>query len=184
MASRRGGSRPTARTRGLSGRRAPCAARSISCGNRAGGWTTLGAIRPSGRSLRRRLPRRTRCIPPREPPRRGRCSRTELGEEFLDRQEALDPVALRPRWVDDQDGRRPLHAETCAVPIPVGFLFTYVDARWQEMLTDEAGHALIRIDLGIQPSAAPSGRGRAEIEQDVLPPGLRLGKDRLHIPPP
>src|SRR5438067_7950713 len=60
MASRRGGSRPTARTRGRSGRTGPCAARSTSCGNRAGGWTTPGAIRPSGRSLRRRLLRSKR----------------------------------------------------------------------------------------------------------------------------
>jgi len=54
----------------------------------------------------------------------------------------------------------------------------------QEVLGDEADDALIRIDLGIQPSAAPSGRGRAEIEQDVPPLRLRLGKHRLDVPPP
>src|SRR3989442_3201823 len=54
----------------------------------------------------------------------------------------------------------------------------------KEVLGDEADDALIRIDLGIQPSAAPSGRSRAEIEQDVPPLRLRLGKHHLDVPPP
>jgi hypothetical protein len=43
-----------------------------------------------------------------------------------------------------------------------------VDARGNEIVRDEAGDALIRVDLGIQPSASPSHRGGAEVEQHRL----------------
>jgi len=84
----------------------------------------------------------------------------------------------------DQDGRRPLHPVSLAEAPPLIRLLTHVDARREEVLRHEAVDPLVGIDLGIQPSAAPSHRGSAEVEQDVPPLGLGLGEHRINVPPP
>jgi hypothetical protein len=50
-------------------------------------------------------------------------------------------------------------------------MFLDVRLDWEKIRVDEACDALIRVRLGFQPSASPSSRSRAEIEQD-RPAGL------------
>src|SRR5467141_2863610 len=45
-------------------------------------------------------------------------------------------------------------------------------------------HALVGVDLGIQPSTTPSRRRGAEVEEDVPPSQLGIGKRFVRIPPP
>jgi hypothetical protein len=52
------------------------------------------------------------------------------------------------------------------------------------MFRDEAGDALIRVDLGIQPSAPPSHRRGAEVEQDRLALGLCVFQHLIDVVPP
>jgi hypothetical protein len=52
------------------------------------------------------------------------------------------------------------------------------------MFRDEAGDALIRVDLGIQPSASTSHRRGAEVEQDRLALGLCVSQHLIDVVPP
>src|SRR3989442_2457991 len=54
----------------------------------------------------------------------------------------------------------------------------------KDVLVNDAVDALIRIARGTRPSAAPSGRSRAEREKDVPPLSFRLEKHHLDVPPP
>lgn len=67
--------------------------------------------------------------------------------------------------------------EVCGVFFDVSF-------EWDEVLVDEVTNFLVRIGLGLQPSAGASGGSCAEINEDRLVGLLRLGQRcvRVFIP--
>jgi hypothetical protein len=69
--------------------------------------------------------------------------------------------------IHHEGGRGPLHAKPFADGLPQVRVFADVNADGDEVVVDESGHFRIRIHLGIQPSAAGSHRGGAEVEQNV-----------------
>ena len=91
----------------------------------------------------------------------------ELRLEFILGQIALDPMPFRALRIKHQNRRGPGRVE--AVEPRRMFLDVRLDR--EKIRVDEACDALIRVRLGLQPSASPSSRSRAEIEQD-RPAGL------------
>jgi hypothetical protein len=97
-----------------------------------------------------------------------------LREVVIGGEETLDPMTLVPVAVHDQDGGCPLRAE----PLEGGRVLFHMRADGDEVLGDEAGNLGIRVNLGIQPSASPSHRGGAEVEQQ-RPPGIPRVANRI-----
>ena len=79
-------------------------------------------------------------------------------------QKALKAVALRGVRLGNDDCGSPLGFEALEV---LRSLFN-VNLDRNEMFVDESDYLLVRVNLGIQPSASASHRGGAEIEQDRL----------------
>ena len=59
----------------------------------------------------------------------------------------------------------------------------FFDVRFdrQEVLVDEGRDFIVRVGFGLQPNARASSRGRAEVEEQRLPGGLRLGQCRVNV---
>lgn len=82
--------------------------------------------------------------------------------------------------IKDEEGRRPLHAETLE---RLGLLLRVRPGR-DEILGDEGRDVGVGVDLGFQPSACPSHRGGGEVEEQ-RPAGLaRLTKRCVDISMP
>src|SRR5207249_11817864 len=93
-------------------------------------------------------------------------SQNELQErkEIVGRKETLEAVTFGAVCIRHDQGGRPLGFE--ALEILRAFLD--VDLNGYKVLTNEPAHLLLRVNLGIQPSASRShGRG-AEIKQNHL----------------
>jgi hypothetical protein len=91
----------------------------------------------------------------------------ELREVFVDGQKPFESMPLRTIAIDDQRGGCPVRAEPRAEVRVVGGLLANVDPDGHEVLGHELRDLGVRVHLGIQPSAAASSRGRAEVEQEV-----------------
>jgi hypothetical protein len=89
-------------------------------------------------------------------------------------------MALGAVRVEDEERRRPLRVE----PLERLGLLLDVSARGNEALGDEGGDLRIGVDLGIQPSACPSHRGGAEVEEQRALTLLRLAKRRIDVSTP
>jgi len=109
-----------------------------------------------------------------------RGAELELREEVLRREEALEPEDLVPLRVEDQERRRPRDAE----PVEDLGLLLDVDLDRDQLTGEIVGDALIGVDLGIQPSASPSHRGRVEVHEDRAPgcAGARQGRVDVLLP--
>jgi hypothetical protein len=88
----------------------------------------------------------------------------KLRQKVIRRQIARELVPLLALGAQDEQGRRPVHLE----PVKGGGLLFDVDFDGNEVLVYEVGDPRVRIDLGIQPSAGPSSRGGAEVQQQGL----------------
>jgi hypothetical protein len=97
----------------------------------------------------------------------------QLHQQILRRQEPFYAVALLAPAIEDENRGCPLH--TVAGPETLVFvtLLTHVHANRDEVPLDELRDPRIWIYLGIQPSAAGSHRGRAEVQQHTTLPGAR-----------
>jgi hypothetical protein len=107
-----------------------------------------------------------------------------LGQQVVGFEKALDPVLLDTLGIELEQGGRPVGAVLFAILLEVRRLLSHVQSRGYEVLLDEAGHALLRIDLGIQPSTAASHRRGTEIQQHGLLPRVGIAEDPIDIMPP
>ena len=89
----------------------------------------------------------------------------QLREEVIRGEKPLDAVPFDTVRVELKDRWRRLCAVAFTEAFEVGRLLSHVDARRNEIVRDETRDALVRVDLGIQPSTSPSHRRRAEVEQ-------------------
>src|SRR2546421_6241806 len=108
----------------------------------------------------------------------------QLGEEIRSLEKSFHAVLLRSVRIQLEDRRGPLRAVTLTESLEVGRLLPHVQTRGDEVLRDEAGDAFIRVDLGIQPSAATSHRRSAEVEQHGLALGLCVAQHLIDVMPP
>ena len=101
----------------------------------------------------------------------------ELRQKIVRRQIPFETVPLFALRIENDQRRRPLRAETLET---LRMLFDmYLDR--DEMLVDELRDAFIRVYLGIQPSACPSHRRGAKIEQNVFLLGSRVIQRRIYV---
>jgi hypothetical protein len=63
----------------------------------------------------------------------------------------------------------------------VGGAFFDVRLKWQEVLIDEGRDFVVRVGLGLQPSARASSRGRAEIDQQRFLRLFGLSQGRVRV---
>jgi len=101
----------------------------------------------------------------------------ELGQEIVRREIALEAVALRAVRIREDEGRRPLRAESLE---RLRLVFD-VNLDGQEVLVDVSIDVRVGISLGIQPSARPSHRGGVEVDQHALTGLLRLAERFIDI---
>jgi hypothetical protein len=104
----------------------------------------------------------------------------ELRLELVLRQIAFNAMAFGAVRIQDQYRGGPGRIEAME---PRG-VFPDVSFDGEKIRADGGGDALIGVRLGFQPSAGPSSRSRAEIEQ-YRPAGLlRLAQSGIDIPAP
>lgn len=113
-----------------------------------------------------------------------RDAELQTGEELIGREETFDAVTLFALGIELQDRRGPLRAVALSVAPEIFGLLADVEAGRDELLGDEPSDAIVGISLGIQPSASPSHRGGAEIEQHRTPLLLRLFEHAVDIGSP
>jgi len=83
-----------------------------------------------------------------------------LGKEVLDGEESLNAEPFPAVGIEDDLCRRPAGAET----VERLTLFLDVGRDGDEILGDETNDSIVGIDLGFQPSTAPSHRRGAEVQ--------------------
>ena len=86
-------------------------------------------------------------------------------------------MPLVPLGVKHDQGRGPLGPE----PLERLLLLLDVNLDGQEIFGDGLDDAGIRIDLGFQPSTAPSHRRGAEVQENRLPRRFRLLQRGVHV---
>src|SRR5437773_8645612 len=104
----------------------------------------------------------------------------QLRQEVIHRQESFDPVSLDSLVVQNDLGRSPLRVE----PLEGWLLLLDVKLHGQELGGDGFDDTGVRIDLGFQPGTSPTHGRRAEVQENRLPRGFRLGQGSVDVLPP
>jgi hypothetical protein len=71
-----------------------------------------------------------------------------------------------------------------AILLEICRLFPHMQPRRNEVVLDEAGDPLLRVDLGIQPSTTASHRRGAEIQQHRFLPSARVAQYPIDVMAP
>ena len=93
-------------------------------------------------------------------------------------------MPLVPVRVELEDRRRPLRPVALTKALVILRLLADMDASGSEVIGDELSDALVRVDLGIQPSTPPSHRRGAEVQQHGPPLRPCLVEYTVDVMPP
>ena len=108
----------------------------------------------------------------------------ELREEIVGLQETLDPMVFLPIGIQLEKRRGPQRRVLFTNSLEVLGLLAHVQPHRNEIFLDEPCDAVLRVHLGIQPSAAASHGCGAEIEEDWLVLSSSVIERLVDVPPP